>query len=52
MQYKSGQTYVILGWGGQYFGLVNIASDGNQTTIIASTPYKPPQGKVFEDLVS
>jgi hypothetical protein len=45
---QTGQTYVIAGWGGQYFGMVNIASDGNQTTIIASTPYKPPQGKVFE----
>ena len=35
-----------MGW--PYFGLVNIATDGHQTTIIASTLYKPPQGKVFE----
>jgi len=42
------KTYVILGWGGQTIGLVDIATDGHQTSITASTPYKPPEGKIFE----
>lgn len=45
---QSTQTYVILGWGGKTVGLADIVSDGHQTTITASTPYIPPQGKTFE----
>ena len=45
---QSTQTYVILGWGGQTVGLADIVSDGHQTTITASTPFIPPQGKTFE----
>ena len=42
------QTGVLVGYGGQVFGLVDVSSDGHQTEITSSTNFIPPSGKVFE----
>ena len=42
------QNGVILGYGGQVFGAVNVASNGHSIKISAVTDLVPHQDKVFE----
>jgi anti-sigma-K factor RskA len=42
------QTGVLIGYGGQIFGLVDVSSDGHQTDIKVASNYLPPSGKTYE----
>lgn len=42
------QTGVLVGYGGQLFGLVNIPSNGHTTEVNIATNFQPPNGKIFE----
>jgi hypothetical protein len=42
------QTGVVVGYGGQPFGLVDISTNGRTTEVSIATDFLPPPGKVFE----
>jgi hypothetical protein len=42
------QTGVVVGYGGQLFGLADISSNGHTTEVSIATDFLPPPGKVFE----
>jgi hypothetical protein len=44
----SGQDGVLIGYGGQIFGLVNVESNGHSTKISAATDLIPKSNMVFE----
>lgn len=42
------QSGVLVGYGGQLFGLVDISTNGRTTEVNIATDFLPPPGKVFE----
>ena len=42
------QTGVLVGYGGQLFGLVDISTNGRTTEVDIASNFLPPPGKVFE----
>lgn len=42
------QTGVLVGYGGQLFGLVDISTNGRTTEVGIASNFLPPPGKVFE----
>jgi hypothetical protein len=42
------QTGVLVGYGGQLFGAVDISTNGRTTEVAIATDYLAPPGKVFE----
>lgn len=42
------QTGVLVGYGGQLFGLVDISTNGRTTEVNIASNFLPPPGKVFE----
>jgi hypothetical protein len=42
------QTGVLVGYGGQLFGIVDISTNGHTTEVNIASNFLPPPGKVFE----
>lgn len=42
------QTGVLVGYGGQLFGVADISTNGNTIEVDIATDFLPPPGKVFE----
>ena len=42
------QTGVVVGYGGQPFGVADISTNGRTTEVAIATDFLPPPGKVFE----
>jgi hypothetical protein len=42
------QSGVLVGYGGQLFGLVDISTNGRTTEVSIASDFLPPPGKVFE----